>query len=281
LVSRVKSYELIELRESVGIASALDLAQAEVAKVTLEAQKAQSDRRLNAAKAALELLVGASINDVVNQQTIGPRLAFDFEIPENLGSKMILSRPDIIAAEEGLIAANANIGAARAAFLPSITLMGSAGLASSDLNNLFSADARTWSFTPRISVPIFGNDHKANLEIAKARQDKQIAEYEKLIQTAFSEIYVNLSARKARAIEISANKRLVTAQHKRLTLAQARYEAGISNYIEVLDAKENLYSAQQSLLESERGEAESIIQLYRALGGGDSLKGSFRERINR
>jgi len=281
LESREKSYDLIKLRESVGIASTLDLAQAEVAKVTVEAQQAQAVRSLSAAKAALELLVGTSINEVVNAETIDPRLAFDFEIPENLDSNIILSRPDIIAAEEELRASNANIGAARAAFFPSITLMGSAGFASGDLNQLFSSDAKTWTFVPSISIPIFGNANRANLEVAKARQAKEVAQYEKAIQTAFSEIYVNLIARKARGVEIDANKRLVKAQQKRLTLAQARYDAGLSNYLEVLEAKENLFGAQQALLESERGEAESIIQLYSALGGGDSLQGSFRERAEK
>ena len=249
--------------------------------MTVEAQQAQAVRSLSAAKAALELLVGTSINEVVNTETIEPRLAFDFEIPESLDSNIILSRPDIMAAEEELRASNANIGAARAAFFPSITLMGSAGFASGDLNQLFSSDARTWTFVPSISIPIFGNANRANLDVAKARQAREVAQYEKAIQTAFSEIYVNLIARKARGVEIDANKRLVKAQQKRLTLAQARYDAGLSNYIEVLDAKENLFSSQQSLLEAERGEAESIIQLYSALGGGDSLQGSFRERAEK
>ncbi len=280
LVSREKSYELIKLRESIGIASTLDLTQAEVAKVTIEAQKAQSLRVLSNAQAALELLVGMPISDVLKAQEHQKRGTFDFVIPENLNSSLILSRPDVIAAEEALIAANANIGAARAAFFPSITLAGSSGFSSGDLDNLFNSESRTWSFTPNISIPLFGNGNLANLDVAKARKDKRIAEYEKVIQNAFSEVYTNVNARKARAVEIDANQRLVKAQDKRLGLATARYEAGVSNYIEVLDAKENLFAAQQSLLEAERGEAESIIQLYRALGGGDDITASFREQLS-
>jgi NodT family efflux transporter outer membrane factor (OMF) lipoprotein len=280
LNGRVKSYELIKLRESIGIASALDLAQAEVAKVTVEAQKAQNQRALSDAKSALELLVGTPINAIIKGQILGPRMSFNFNIPDNLSSKMILARPDVIAAEERLRATNANIGAARAAFLPSISLTANAGFASGDLSNLFKSDSRTWSFIPAISIPLFGNANDANLDVAKARQEKGVAEYEKAIQQAFSEVYTNVNARVARSSEIDANQRLVKAENKRLSLATARYDAGLSSYIEVLDAQQNLFTAQQSLLESERGKAQAIIELYRALGGGDELKGSFRSRLS-
>ena len=115
--------------------------------------------------------------------------------------------------------------------------------------------------------------------MAKARQEKRVAEYEKAIQTAFSEVYINFQAQHARRAEIIANNKLVAAQARRLALAEARYKAGLASYIEVLDSQQNLFAAEQSLLESERGEVEASIQLYKALGGGDNISSSFREQL--
>lgn len=278
LKGRLESFELIKLRESIGIASALDLAQAEVAELTVEAQRAQFVRALIQAKANLELLVGKPIDSVLDEPDSTQTAEFEFVIPQKLSSQLILARPDVMLAEEQLRAANANIGAARAAFLPRISLVGSAGFASNSLSKLFSSDATTWAFGPAISMPLFGNSNKANLAIAKARNARSVAEYEKTIQLAFSEIYTELESRKSRRQEISANQRLVNAEKKRLALAQERYNAGLSSYIEVLDSQQNLFNSQQSLLEAQRGETLSIIQLYRALGGGDGLTTSFRAR---
>ncbi|MFT5708174.1 MAG: multidrug efflux system outer membrane protein [Oceanospirillaceae bacterium] len=278
LEGRIKSFELIQVRESIGIASALDLAQAEVAQLTVQAQRTQFVRALIQAKANLELLVGKPLEAILQQPTLSQSADFDFAIPNKLSSQLILARPDVMLAEEKLRAANANIGAARAAFLPRISLVGSAGFASNDLSKLFSSDATTWSFGPAISIPLFGNSNKANLEVAKARNERSIAEYEQAIQIAFSEIYIELESRKSRLLEISTNQRLVTAEQKRLYLAQERYNAGLASYIEVLDSQQNLFSSQQSLLDAEHGDTLSIIQLYRALGGGDGLKSSFRQR---
>ena len=189
---------------------------------------------------------------------------------------MLLNRPDIIAAEEGLLAANANVNAARAAFLPSISLVGSGGFAGGELVDLFKFSSKTWTFTPSINVPLFGNSNQANLDVAKARQNRSVAQYEKTIQIAFSEVYTQFQARKARRSEIIANNKLVWAQKKRQNLAQVRYDAGLASYIEVLDSQQNSFASEQSLLESQRGEVEAIIQLYKALGGGDAVTGSFR-----
>lgn len=280
LESRKKSMELIKLRETVGISSALDIAQAQVALVTVEAQRAQNQRTLSNFKAALELLVGTPIDQLLANQKNGHKPEFKLQIPDNLDSSILLSRPDIIRSEEALRAANANIGAARAAFFPRVSLVGSTGLASSDLSDLFGSGSSTWTFTPSIALPLFGNSNQANLDVAKARQQRSVAEYEKAIQTAFSEVYTNAQARIARRAEIDANTRLVTAQQDRLKLAEARYRAGLDSYTEVLDSQQNLFSAEQALLESERGEVEAVIQLYKALGGGDNTSKSFRELHN-
>ena len=279
LKARNQSLKLIQLRESVGIASALDLAQAEISKATVEAQKAQNERTLSGLQAVLELLVGTPIDQLIASQNHGGKPIFDFSVPAQLSSTVLLSRPDIIAAEEALRAANANISAARAAFLPKLTLVGNGGFASNDLNNLFEAGSRTWTFTPSISLPLFGNANQANLDVAIARQTKSIAEYEKAIQVAFSEVYTQFQARKARQAEITANEKLVKAQKKRLTLAEARYNAGLASYIEVLDSQQDSFAAEQSLLESERGEVEALIQLYKALGGGDDVNMTFRQQL--
>ena len=279
LKARKQSLKLITLRQTVGIASDLDHAQAEVAKATVEAQKAQIQRALTGYQAVLELLVGSPIDKMLasSKHTGSPK--FDFVVPENLNSTVLLNRPDIIAAEESLRAANANVNAARAAFLPSISLVGSGGFAGTDLSDLFKLSSKTWSFIPSINVPLFGNSNQANLDVAKARQNRSVAEYEKAIQVAFSEVYTQFQARKARRSEIVANNKLVWAQKKRQNLAQVRYDAGLASYIEVLDSQQNLFASEQSLLESQRGEVEAIIQLYKALGGGDAKTGNFRAKI--
>ena len=278
LKARDQSLRLITLRQTVGIASELDHAQAEVAKATVEAQKAQIQRALTGYQAVLELLVGSPIDQMLASAKHAGRPKFDFVVPENLNSSVLLNRPDILAAEEALLAENANVKAARAAFMPSISLVGSGGFASGDLGDLFKLSSKTWSFTPSVSLPIFGSSNKANLEVAKARQDRTVAQYEKAIQVAFSEVYTQFQARKARRSEIIANNKLVWAQKKRQNLAQVRYDAGLASYIEVLDSQQNSFASEQSLLESQRGEVEAIIQLYKALGGGDAVTGSFRSK---
>jgi len=269
LASRDKSLELIKLRETVGIASSLDIAQAQVALVTVEAQRAQNLRTLSGYKAALELLVGAPIDDLLGGQAPQAKPSFELVVPANLSADVLLNRPDILSAEQNLRASNANIGAARAAFLPRVSLVGSGGLASGELSDLFKSGSSTWSFAPSISLPLFGNSNQANLGVAKAREQRSVAEYEKAIQTAFSEVYTQFQARSARRDEIDANARLVAAQSERLNLAEARYRAGLDSYTEVLDSQQNLFAAEQPLLESERGEVEAILQLYKALGGGE------------
>ncbi len=278
LKTRVDSYELIKLKESIGVASNLDLAQAEVALASVEAQRAQLIRSVIQAQASLALLVGKPISQVLAKSNLEAPLLVEFTTPNKLSAQLILARPDVISAEETLRAANANIGAARAAFLPRIALTANAGFASNSLSKLFTSDASTWSVGPAVSFPIFGGNNKANLKVAKARNDKALAQYQKTIKSAFSEIYIELKNRPSRDIEIAANKRLVKAQTTRLTLAQERYNAGLSSYIEVLDSQQNLFNAQQSLLDSQSAKAQSTIVLYRSLGGGDGLTNSFRQR---
>ncbi len=277
LTARNKSLELIGLRRSIGIASSLDYAQAEVSKASVETQLAQNERTLSTSYAALEVLVGTSIRDIVNSNTDLRRQFFALSVPETLSSEVLLNRPDVIAAEEALYRANANIDAARAAFLPRVSLIGSGGLASTDLNNLFESSSKTWSFMPSISLPLFGNNLQANLDVTEARKIRTVAEYERKIQVAFSEVYTQFNARKALEKEAIAHDTLVSAQKKRLELSEARYNAGISSYLEVLDSQQDLFTAEQNQLLAEGAEIEAIILLYKALGGGDNINLTPRE----
>lgn len=276
--SRLKSTELIRLRQTVGIASELDYTQALVSQESVAAQRASIEELVGNTKAALLLLVGNSIEDISPfKSTFGKgQISQDFMLPPNLSSEVLLNRPDIIAAEEQLYAANANIGAARANFFPSITIVGNAGNASAHLSDLFKGGSSTWSFLPQIYLPIFGNSNRANLEVAEATQQKAIANFELAVQSAFSEVYQYMTSKKSMADQIHANKILVNAQRKRLELTFARYETGIDDYVDVLLAQEDLFSAEQAQLQSERDEIIATIQLYKSLGGGDEFNSDYR-----
>ncbi|WP_251358939.1 efflux transporter outer membrane subunit [Kangiella sp. TOML190] len=269
LISRDKSLDLIERRKTVGIASNLDLAQAQASRASVAAQKAQLKQVLTSRKANLELLIGAPMGSL----NLNPKLTNDFQlqldIPDELDSRVLLNRPDVLSAEQSLIAANANIGAARAAYFPSIRLGGSIGFSSLEFDDLFDGDSDTWSFVPSINIPIFNNDLDSNLEIAKAQKEALLAIYEQTIQLAFAETYQQMENGKTLVEEISANKDLVKAQSLRLDLADQKYNAGLASYIEVLNSQQELFAAQQALLESERKRLAATIGLYRALGGGD------------
>ena len=269
LKSRQESLDLIQKRLDTGIASELDLAQAQAALATVSAQKAQFDRAHAAAKSALELLIGKPLS-AVNFDTEQLKLAaMAIELPDNINSEVLLSRPDVLSAEQSLYAANANIGAARAAFFPSISLTGQYGYSSTEFDNLFDNESKAWSFMPSIRIPIFNNGLHANLDIAEAQQQRLIAEYEKAVQQAFSEVYQLMANRSTYGGELEANRSLVKAQSKRLQLAEAKYKAGLASYLEVLNAQQDQFTAEQALLETERAQLANVISLYKALGGGD------------
>jgi multidrug efflux system outer membrane protein len=182
-------------------------------------------------------------------------------------SELLEQRPDILEAEHTLKAANAKIGAARAAFFPRIALTASAGAASSDLSSLFRSGA--WSFSPSISIPIFdGGSNRANLDVAEVQKKIEIANYEKAIQTAFREVKDALAGAETYARQVEDTEALVAAESRRLELANARYLAGEDTYLEVLSAQKDLYSARQDLLSARAGELDSRVALYQALGGG-------------
>ena len=184
-------------------------------------------------------------------------------------SDLLLVRPDIQAAEEQLRAARANIGAARAAFFPTISLTGNAGLASSDLGGLFGSDGFSWSFGPSVSLPIFDwGAREASLDLAEAREVEQVAIYEKTVQTAFREVSDGLAGRRWLAEQVAALENGVAAQERLARLARLRYREGVADYLEVLDAERNLFSAQQQLLTTRRAYLQNGTTLFVALGGG-------------
>jgi multidrug efflux system outer membrane protein len=174
-----------------------------------------------------------------------------------------------MASEERLRAARANIGAARAAFFPTVLLTGQYGYASTELDALFGGDHRTWSYGPRIDLPLFDfGRRRANLAVARARETAAVADYQRTIQTAFQEVSDTLAARRFLAEQVGAQERGVFSQRRLAELARTRYRGGVTSYLEVLDAERNLFAAEQTLLQLRRAQAENLVSLYSALGGG-------------
>jgi len=190
------------------------------------------------------------------------------EVSSGISSEVLLQRPDIVAAEHALKASYANIGAARAAFFPAITLTGSEGYSSSSLKNLFNAASRTWSFVPQLTLPIFNaGSLSASLDSAKIQRDIQVATYEKAIQTAFKEVSDALNERQVLSERLSALQNQVAYYDRSLTLTTALYKAGSSSYLDVLDSQRSLYSAQKSLISLQLTEQSNRITIFKVLGG--------------
>lgn len=262
------SLSLIEASAEVGTASDLDVRQARTLVDQARAQEALYTRYIAEDANALRLLLGSSIPTDLPQ---GLPLGKDAlaEVPPGLPADLLLRRPDIRAAEHQLRAANANIGAARAAFFPKITLTAAAGTLSADLGDLFGAGSGTWSFMPRISVPIFtGGRLRASLDYAKIQKDINVAGYEKSIQTAFREVSDGLAARGTFGRQLKAQGDLVDNYQAYYQLAQQRYDEGVDNYLSVLDSQRQLFAAQQQLLTDRLLQLNAEVGLYKALGGG-------------
>ena len=267
--SREEGLRLAKRRLDAGVTSALDfrqaeslLTQAETELAGLRLAKAQSDNFLT-------VLVGGPIEQALPQPLSLASQKNGTTIAAGLPSELLVARPDVLAAEERLRAARANIGAARAAFFPSISLTGNAGFASSELDGLFGGDNFTWSFGPSISLPIFNwGALQGNLTVAKARENIQIATYERTVQGAFQEVADALAGRRYLSDQVAAQMRAVDAQRAIAEIARIRYREGVANYLEVLDAERNLFTAEQTLIATRRGELENLVSLYIALGGG-------------
>ncbi|KVW30975.1 multidrug transporter, partial [Burkholderia ubonensis] len=269
LKSAQASYDLTKLKFDNGTGSELDLRQAQtIVETALANQQAQARARAQAVN-ALVLLIGQPLPD-----DLPPGLPLDAQnfltdIPAGLPSDLLTRRPDIMEAEQNLLAANANIGAARAAFFPRISLTGAFGTASPTLGGLFKAGTAAWSFAPQITMPIFeGGANLANLDLANVQKRIEIANYEKAIQSAFREVSDGLAARGTYDQQIAALQRNEHAQQRRYDLSDLRYKNGVDSYLSVLTAQTDLYAAQQTLINARLARWTNLVDLYRSLGGG-------------
>ena len=266
--SRKESRDLIQRRRDVGLAGDLDFLAADGAYEGARGELANLERGRAAAENALTLLVGKEpLNLPVGRRLTEQGIVIDLiaEVP----SEALLSRPDVRAAEQKLVAANANIGAARAAFLPRVGLSLAFGTASASLSGLFDSGSRAWSFVPNIVQPLFDAGRtQAGVDLAEARKNVAVAEYERTIQQAFREVADLLVARDTLATQLKAQEAAEQAQNARLRLVDARYRAGASSYLEVLDAQRDAFAAQQGTVQVRRALLATGAQLYKALGGG-------------
>jgi len=273
VAAQQSSVQLTELEASTGTGTALDVAQAQTTLFSAEASEAQYNRQIAQDMDEIVLLAGAPIPaSLLAQMQAVPGLegvpAFPV-LDAGLPSDLLERRPDIRAAEHTLLGANANIGAARAAFFPSISLTANDGTASDRLGGLFGAMSGSWLFEPEISIPIFaGGENLANLNVANAQKKIDIADYEKTIQSAFHDVANALAARSTYQVQVAAEADLVGADQNYYNLANMRFKAGVDSYLNVLVARNALFSAQLTLVTLQLSSLQNDVTLYKALGGG-------------
>lgn len=268
----LKAYEdslaLVQRSYDVGVASTLELTQARTAVETARSALAQYRRLVAQDRNALTQLLGQNmpLDDV---EMGGLEMELLADLPVGLPSELLFMRPDVIAAEHQLRAANASIGAARAAFFPSIRLTGAAGSASNDLSELFSGGTGYWNFMPSISVPIFNAGRlRANLDYAEISRDIRVAQYEQAIQDAFRDVADGLAAHETYADQVQAQRNLLDVSESYYQIAEQRYRTGVDSHLILLDAQRQLLMAQQQLVNDRRNQLISEVNLFKALGGG-------------
>jgi multidrug efflux system outer membrane protein len=269
LKSQQASYDLTVKRHELGAVSALDLQQALTTVQSARADAASFAGAIAQDENALTLLVGAPVERSLLPESFVPKVSGLGPLPAELPSTVLLRRPDVLDAEHVLRAADASIGAARAAFFPQITLTGNVGSISADLSGLFKSGTGTWSFVPQITIPIFqGGALRAGLRSARADRDIAVARYEQTIQTGFREVSDALALTATLAQQRVAEEALVAATHSAFELSQQRYKSGKDSYLVLLDAQRSDYAAQQSLIATQLAEQSNRVTLYKALGGG-------------
>ncbi len=269
--SQAQSMSLTQQRFEAGAASQLDVHRAQTIVETARADYARFTAQVARDENALALLLGAPLPEHLRPTAIAD-VRFGVEaLPAGLPSDVLLNRPDIRGAEHTLRAANANIGAARAAFFPRISLTGFAGEADPQFENLFTGISNEiWSFTPQVSIPIFqGGALVSGLGVANADRDIAVAQYERAIQVAFREVADALATRAAIGDELAARERLAYAASESYRLSDARYREGIDNYLSLLDAQRSSYAAEQGLVAARVARAANFVTLYKTLGGGE------------
>jgi len=266
----VEAYSgLIDKSYQLGNSTVLDLRLAQTQVQSAKVAIANYQREQAQAQNALVLLVGQPIPPGLSGPAPLESQGLIVDLPVGLSSDLIERRPDILEAEHQLKAANANIGAVRAAFFPTLTLTASDGTASVKLAKLFTSGTQVWNFSPQITLPLFNQSTNfANLNAAEVGKNIQIAQYEKAIQVAFREVSDALAARDTFNEQIKAQRDLVKAQQERYNLSAARYQNGIDNYLTLLLAQQDLYNAQENLIQVSTDRLTNLISLYKALGGG-------------
>lgn len=270
LKTRQDAYDLIKRSFDIGAKSRLDAAQSATLVESARASRAQYQRQVEQDRNALTLLVGKEIDPML----LEPQPLADIQVletlPVGIPSVVLLDRPDIRQAEYALKAENANIGAARASFFPSISLTGSTGFASTSLSDLFmTGSSGVWSFAPQITLPIFqGGRLRSNLKLAETNRDIAVTRYEKAIQSAFREVADALVARATFTEQLHAQRALVKESDQARTITKARYDHGVDSYFALLDAQRSLFEAQQNEILIHQQTLANLIDLYKALGGG-------------
>ena len=263
------SLKLTQLQLRTGTGTALAVRQAETVVEQANANHAAQLRARAQDENALVLLLGQALPADLPPALPLAAQAVLADLPAGLPSELLARRPDILQAEAQLRAANANIGAARAAFFPAISLTGSLGTASTALSGLFGAGSLAWSFVPALVAPIFNAGQlQAELDVAKIEKDIRVAQYEKSIQSAFREVADGLAARGTYDNQVASLQRLVAASQGALDLAQLQFRTGTASYLAVLTEQRNLYDAQQQLVQARLQRTTNLVDLYRYLGGG-------------
>jgi multidrug efflux system outer membrane protein len=271
--SAATTVKLTRARLEGGVAPRTDLAQAEQILTGAQADVAQQTTAVAQDVNALQLLVGGPIDPRLLPASIDEAAPTVAPLPAGLDSSILLRRPDVVEAEYQLRAANAEIGAARAALFPRISLTGLLGLASSALTSLFTGGAFAWSAGADATYSIFnGGAGRANVRLTQAEREAAVANYQKAIQTAFREVADALARRGTMGAELDARQRQAAAAADNLRLSEARYRAGIENFLASLDAQRSSYSAQRVLVATKLTEAENLVDLYQALGGDDFMR---------
>lgn len=264
-----ESFTLIEQRTREGLATQLDLAQARTSLETAKANLAKYQRQVAQDINSLSLLIGAPLPaDFTGSNALESQMALS-TVPSRLSSQILLQRPDIIAAEHQLLAAHAQIGAARAAFFPTISLTATAGTISGELSDLFDSGSGSWLFSPSLSLPIFTASRlSAELDTAKISKEISVASYEKAIQTAFREVADALVASETYRDQLVAQKANLEANREYYVLAKNRYQQGLDSFLTLLDAQRSLYTARQNYLNLQLAQQVNQVLVYKTLGGG-------------
>jgi outer membrane protein, multidrug efflux system len=269
LTSHQASYQLTRSRFDAGVASALDLYQAQTSVDAARVDIARFTTLVAQDENALSLVVGSPLSADLLPSALSTTLSALGDFPPGLPAEVLLRRPDILQAENQLKAFNANIGAARAAFFPRIILVSTIGTGSAELSGLFEDGSLVWSFVPRVTVPLFdAGRNRANLAVAEVDRDIAVARYEQAIQTAFREVADALARRGTIDEQLAAQQSLADATAESYRLSQARFEKGVDSYLAVLVSQRFLYGAQQSLISARLDRLDNQVTLYRVLGGG-------------